>query len=324
MPVVILEPQPNQPIEDYVEHDLPLLVKKKPKTLSWDSHNCIIVGGNPQYRINEDGLNERYRFKAKLQKLGYDVLTETNVTWTRNHFLAFDKFLVGEKENTILADGGIYIFGKDFVLASLTRETNKDVYKRAVRKFWESFGIEKLYFIPVAKKTPLRWNELGATYEDPDLDWTIGSVPWLDIYTVDTDHYREQREIFRQVEIDNNIKFIRLPSTTIRIPTFTIQGPEYKKRDLWVNGYFALPEPHGNNRTTHLFHDHLTPIVESVRHTQNGYLHNGQLEIHEVSVYQNLLAGNGYLGGTLHCLTNTAPNRQTYQEFRTRMGWNKT
>jgi hypothetical protein len=342
--VICIEPQKGQSIEDYIENDFHLEIDKPPETLSCRDHKLVIVGVD----ISGDdtfGAAARLEEKAvyrQIKRLKFDVERETELPTIRNSFLSFGNFLVFERGTSVsgindrLTRAPLYVFGNDFVMASdslIKNYNEKGVSPRkvtnetTVRKFWRAFGIEKVYFIPPAEKVPKKIISEAWAFECiRDLDYTMNSIPWLDIYTVDRDHYEEQKEVFQEIERQEGIQFTIISPTKILRPILKFKGEEsLQEVDLWSNTYLALPEREvhswGRRDETVVLYNSLAPIAERVGLDYNQRLHKQRIwsfsspiiNMHKTDVP---IIASSFFGKTLHCMTHTSPDRNTYEEFK--------
>lgn len=341
--IIVLNSQSNQPFSDYVEHDLPELIKEKPRHFSWEDHRMVVIGsyyeapktmkeytkGLRKYDVSSRrpffaAQKECRTIGSQLRSLGFEV-AYWDRTWPRNNFLSFDNTIVYpmcSDEN--LTQGGLYVFGRDFVIVSdsLLRNYTKPgseprritTTERTVRKFWEALGIEKVYFMPPSSKSPnTDWN---GDWEDEtlaDIDYTVNSIPWKNIITVDEDHYQEQKDLFERIAKEERIELIRIPH--FNISGSTVHGGEFREyyRDLYANSFLALAKM---KRYGHKFHEDLdtyviynqaTPVVDDVFFSSGRNIHALQTVIPVIA--------NLSFNSTIHCVTNTLRDRAAYEAF---------
>ncbi|MFQ5531604.1 MAG: hypothetical protein ACE5ES_03235 [Candidatus Nanoarchaeia archaeon] len=370
--IVIISPQEGQSLEDYIGHDLPGLVKGKTIGLSSEDHRCIVVSLEKNYRSEKAGkalMQERISLLDQLRELGdIDVFEETHRPLIGSDFLSLGNTIViqgvnegGEVYFPVrrrleipgLTNPPAYVFGRDFVIASRSflenyemeggvmvpkPHKNPEKTEETVRKFWGTLGIEKVHFLtPSTKMEFFIYDREMIPYPAfGDLDETVGSIPWLDIFTVDEEHYQQQKDTFRKIEEEEGIEFTVIPSVGIdKVYTSIYDGDLVRrKQDLWANSYLAFVKDNPAyedssrwrqetvvlyNRNTCITGDLIRSRIQS---NQRGihYLERDRFRLEATN--HPLLANLEMARAHLRCFTHTVPDRTTYEALREKMGWN--
>ncbi len=340
--IVILDPAEKQTLEDYIKHDLKSQLKAKPLKLTWEDHCCVIVSNyfdraegqkkevHGSLKSYEAIQNEREVVARQLKEQDFEVHVEDELVWARNEFLSFGDTLIGQtgyfKDSyRSLACGANYIMGEDFIIvSSFLAESPKSRERKALINFWNILGAKRVYFVPPASKVPCQIIG-GEGAQSSHLDYTIASIPWLRIFSIDEEYYREQESLFKEIERAEEFKFVKINPAAIRIPsgyTEKVNGvakSHYYNYDLWANnGYLALCKKDRNElrKTTILYNRVLNYMADDLKSAARK--NNRDNQINFVSTDVPLLS-NTFVQGSLYCFTNTAPSKRLYLEFKRKL-----
>ncbi len=298
-------------LEEYLEHEFPATIGRKPESISWEENNTLVVGTYRQFGEYADYLHTcEAEFESLFKRLcSYqdNTVVRYPLAFPRNNFISFsDLTLVGMFEP--LVSDASYVRGTDFVIvADSLRWRKEDRYsseifdiKGAIEKFWRALGIEKTYFVPAPlsmQREHPQWSETNVV----DIDYYMASVPWLGLYTVTQELYEQQREMLKHIEREENIEFIPVEETRITIPKF-------RESILWANNFLAYK---GNADRTTIKYNPLSVAKKTFPDRKDIYLRQSE-PISITPIYGK---------GSIHCMTNTVPNYEMYKAVLQAENW---
>lgn len=222
-------------------------------------------------------IDEFNAINKTIQSHGYEVLP-IKTRWPRDAYVHDGTNLITQFEQGNLGVGGLIVESDDFVIFS---SVVKDMFhcdpKKAIKRK-NMFKDKKIYFVePMVNK--------NGTYIDQNMhiDTTIGSIPSLNLLTVDEDHYKQRKTLFNKISRENYTEII------------PIKINQENKRS-WHNNYLVIE----NGETL--------VITDGYADNVNKVLQNLNINLSPIDIG---MIANPKLGGSIRCLTNIVKNEET-------------
>ena len=213
-------------------------------------------------------INELDSIKSKLEENGFEIIYSSS-RWPRDIYVHDGKNLIPNYDPHIFGEGGKVIQGKDFVLLSSSIKNN--LQSKDKIKYFEG---KKIYFIE-----PMKINNKFIS-SNMHIDLSIGSIPYIDVLTVDSSHYEQQKSLFDRINKNHG--------TTV-IPI----NIDKNKKKLFHNNYlvvndFVLTDPNA---------EYLNSVLDQFN-----------IDLQHIDVN---MEGNPKNDGSIRCLTNIVEDEET-------------
>lgn len=162
----------------------------------------VIVGVPPELE-GDEMYEERQDVADAIAKRGFNVM-EVDCYWPRDKYVWFKGTYV--HSHPYYAEGGCFVFGKDYFVASADKEAHRDYRIRRIKslgtieKRLKNLHETDFYMVPSLKRRG----------RDPEihLDLTISIIESRGIMLVDSRHYRQQKRIFEKIAYERSQKVI--------------------------------------------------------------------------------------------------------------------
>jgi hypothetical protein len=244
----------------------------KPKIALFNLNSYIEV--NTKTKDNE-AIDEIKEIKSSLIKNNFEII-ETSTRWPRDKFIYDEDFLITREDYDKLGEGGLIIQGKNFVLLSNALNNQEYISKIKENNFFKN---KTIYFID-----PMKINNTYI-HSGMHIDLTIGSIPSLDLLTVDENHYNQQRNLFKMLERNHGVSIIPIE----------IKSSEKK---LYFNNYLVVE-------------DEIPYVLTDPNATYlNSILEQFNLNLDHIGIS---MVGNPILDGSIRCLTNIIKTDEAIQ-----------
>lgn len=211
-----------------------------------------------------------------IKKLGYKV-GYTTEDWPRDYLISFnDKYIARNPGDRVIAEGGYFVFGKDYLIFSeniVTLNSKTDSKKRIIRKTLEQF-----FEVPVYSVNGYYSNQGLMEH----IDLTLLSIPQREMLIVDNRHYIQATHAFKQIAKAQHLELVVA-----------------KHCSLWALNCLVLE--YQNN-----------PVVIANEETIHFLKLLDELKLD----YETVIADTSpALEGSIRCRTNTAANLELFKQF---------
>ncbi|MEK6968963.1 MAG: hypothetical protein AABW48_00890 [Nanoarchaeota archaeon] len=211
-----------------------------------------------------------------VKRLGYKV-GYTAHDWPRDYLISFnDKYIARNPGNRAIAEGGCFVFGKDYLIFSeniVTLNSKTDSKKRILRNTLEQF-----FEVPVYSITGY-YSPKGLMRH---IDLTLLPIPQREMLIVDNRHYIQATHAFKQIAKAQHLELVVA-----------------KHCSLWALNCLVLEY---QSNPVVIANDETTPFLK--------LLDELKLDYEMVTADTSPLAG-----GSIRCRTNTAANIELFKEF---------
>ena len=240
----------------------------------------VIVGVPPDIE-GEETYEERQDVADAIANKGFNVM-EVDCHWPRDKYVWFNNSYV--HSHPYYDEGGCFVFGKNYFVASADKDIYWDYRIRRVKKMdtieqrIKDIHSTDFYMIPSLRRR-------GC---DPQvhLDLSISIIESRGIMLVDSRHYRQQKRIFEKIAYERNQKVISVNSED--------------EAKLWPMNILILEH---RGKTTAVANENCKKVLKVL----NKY------DIDIITVPINHLPS---LGGSIRCITNTVECLSVYNKIK--------
>ncbi len=168
--------------------------------IDFDGIPRILVGQNRNARQNK----ERKAIAKAYQKAGCDVYWSTEDIWPNDSYVRNNGLYIRSRDFPEIGQSGVYIFGKDFVLAS------KSIEETLKKELDRNPGVERLFHgHPIHFISPYNnklYSKKGDSIIPRHLDLSIGHVPASNELFVENYQFQADLETICDVAEKHNLQ----------------------------------------------------------------------------------------------------------------------